>query len=61
MPAPFAGTIREILAQENETVSVGQTPAIMEPTGTRAPPPCGHAVRSGHEHTAAGARGGGPR
>ncbi|MGI8312648.1 biotin/lipoyl-containing protein [Saccharopolyspora hattusasensis] len=33
VPAPFAGTIRELLAKENDTVAVGEPLAIVEPAG----------------------------
>src|SRR3954451_7592249 len=36
IPAPFAGTIRELLAQENDTVPVGEPLALIEPTGADA-------------------------
>ncbi|WP_246868466.1 2-oxo acid dehydrogenase subunit E2 [Saccharopolyspora sp. ASAGF58] len=33
VPAPFAGTIHELLAKENDTVAVGEPLAIVEPAG----------------------------
>ncbi|GAB2967958.1 2-oxo acid dehydrogenase subunit E2 [Amycolatopsis acidiphila] len=33
VPAPFAGTIRELLAHENDTVAVGDPLAVVDPAG----------------------------
>jgi 2-oxoglutarate dehydrogenase E2 component (dihydrolipoamide succinyltransferase) len=39
IPAPFAGTIQQLLAEENDTVAVGDPLAIIQPAGTGAAPP----------------------
>jgi 2-oxoglutarate dehydrogenase E2 component (dihydrolipoamide succinyltransferase) len=39
IPAPFAGTIRELLASENDTVAVGDPLAIIAPAGAGSAPP----------------------
>lgn len=38
VPAPFAGTIRELLAGENDTVAVGEPLVIVDPAGTDVAP-----------------------
>ncbi|HEX6697231.1 MAG TPA: biotin/lipoyl-containing protein, partial [Solirubrobacteraceae bacterium] len=47
LPAPAAGTITEILAEEGDTVTVGQVIARMQ-TGAAAPPPAAPEQSSGN-------------